>query len=110
MVDFLILYFKYSHLGCLSVILSQKFDFSFFQPMQHLNLKNFQNSKSFSPELAYLLFVNKKISVSDQCKRKQERQLEIGKKSNRSMKPETWFCRNVKRPTLGLLILQIRRK
>ena len=37
--------------------------------------------------------------------------LEIRKKSSlRSMKPETWFCRNVKRFTLEFLILQISHK
>ena len=37
--------------------------------------------------------------------------LEIRKKpSLRSMKPETWFCRNVKRLTLGFLILQMSHK
>ena len=37
--------------------------------------------------------------------------LEIRKKSSlRSMKPKTWFCRNVKHFALGFLILQISQK
>ena len=126
-VNFLMPYFKYSHLRCLSVTSSwsiiriQKFSkiWFFISPFEAKELLNFKKpfprfGTSFNSKEKHFgeWSVKKKarasVFIKDSCSCSV---LGIRKKSSiRSMKPGTWFCWNEKRFTLGFLILQISHK